>query len=443
MSEQSSQQVGSNGTDQGPQGGSLHTTPSLQSLGEVVAPLLRVPREIRNEIYKYLLYFPLPPLPGPVPAVEWNETRRLERRPSQFEDPNRNIDILRVNKQIHGEAAEFLYSVNVFLVQITTSVAQEDINSHGLSRGDPTVLYDSPWETLGYFHGDKPSRSGYETTYRKFGNFVPYSYWTFQNCPLRLKTYSYAPRDVCWCTKCVENITDQSLFPIPALRYRHLIRRIRIDVFEMGMAMQQKRQYNQEIARKLLLPFRYRLEEALKPVAESVAVEIAVASLDSEGSEEFRIETPGAYTELIETLWPLTAGPWKHTITLPVSIQQRYGHLTDSILESCNREVVITKGEERHFLNVDIDHSRYLRVRNRGIHVLDHADYFPRYAKSEPYTMHRCRRPSKDKLASKATEPTSSSSPHAEKVSKRSSRLWGSIAQGTRRIGDKIRQKVS
>ncbi|KAF3111340.1 hypothetical protein TWF102_007013 [Orbilia oligospora] len=348
MSEQSSQRVNSNA--RGPKGGSLHTTPSLQSLGEVVSPLLRVPREIRNEIYKYLLYFPLPPLPGPVPVREWDEIRRLERRPSQFEDPNRNIDILRVNKQIHAEATEFLYSVNVFLIQITTSVAQEDINGHGLSSGDPTVLY-----------------------------------WTFQNCPLRLKTYSYAPRDVCWCTK---------------------------------------------------------LEEALKPVAESVAVEIIVASLDSKGSEEFQIETPKAYAELIETLWPLTAGPWKYTITLPVSIQQRYGYLTDSILESCNREVVVTKGEENHFLKVEIDHSRYLRVRNRGIHVLDHADYFPRYAKSEPYTMHICRRPSKGKLTSKVTEPTSSS-PGAENASKRSSRLWGSIAQGTRRAGDKIRQRVS
>ncbi|KAF3137257.1 hypothetical protein TWF703_005180 [Orbilia oligospora] len=322
MSEQSSQRVNSNA--RGPKGGSLHTTPSLQSLGEVVSPLLRVPREIRNEIYKYLLYFPLPPLPGPVPVREWDEIRRLERRPSQFEDPNRNIDILRVNKQIHAEATEFLYSVNVFLIQITTSVAQEDINGHGLSSGDPTVL----------------------------------------------------------------------------------------------------------------------LEEALKPVAESVAVEIIVASLDSKGSEEFQIETPKAYAELIETLWPLTAGPWKYTITLPVSIQQRYGYLTDSILESCNREVVVTKGEENHFLKVEIDHSRYLRVRNRGIHVLDHADYFPRYAKSEPYTMHICRRPSKGKLTSKVTEPTSSS-PGAENASKRSSRLWGSIAQGTRRAGDKIRQRVS
>ncbi|KAF3187229.1 hypothetical protein TWF225_004383 [Orbilia oligospora] len=434
MSEQSSQRVNSNA--RGPKGGSLHTTPSLQSLGEVVSPLLRVPREIRNEIYKYLLYFPLPPLPGPVPVREWDEIRRLERRPSQFEDPNRNIDILRVNKQIHAEATEFLYSVNVFLIQITTSVAQEDINGHGLSSGDPTVLYDSPWETLGYFHGDK-----------KFGRFVPYSYWTFQNCPLRLKTYSYAPRDVCWCTKCVENIKDQNLFPIPALRYRHLIRRIRIDLFEMGMAMKQKKQYNQDIARKLLLPFRYRLEEALKPVAESVAVEIIVASLDSKGSEEFQIETPKAYAELIETLWPLTAGPWKYTITLPVSIQQQYGYLTDSILESCNREVVVTKGEENHFLKVDIDHSRYLRVRNRGIYVLDHANYFPRYAESEPYTMHICRRPSKGKLTSKVTEPTSSSptssAPGPENASKRSSRLWGSIAQGTRRVGDKIRQRVS
>ncbi|KAF3114281.1 hypothetical protein TWF706_008217 [Orbilia oligospora] len=269
MSEQSSQRVNSNA--RGPKGGSLHTTPSLQSLGEVVSPLLRVPREIRNEIYKYLLYFPLPPLPGPVPVREWDEIRRLERRPSQFEDPNRNIDILRVNKQIHAEATEFLYSVNVFLIQITTSVAQEDINGHGLSSGDPTVL----------------------------------------------------------------------------------------------------------------------LEEALKPVAESVAVEIIVASLDSKGSEEFQIETPKAYAELIETLWSLTAGPWKYTITLPVSIQQRYG-----------------------------------------------------YAKSEPYTMHICRRPSKGKLTSKVTEPTSSS-PGAENASKRSSRLWGSIAQGTRRAGDKIRQRVS
>ncbi|KAK6513070.1 hypothetical protein TWF506_009233 [Arthrobotrys conoides] len=350
--------------------------PSPPTIGEVVPPFLRVPREIRNEIYKYLLDFPLPPLPSPNPVGRWGDVRRFERRPSQFEDPSRNIDVLRVNKQIHDEATEFLYSVNQFLIQITTSVARQNIDSHGLSSGDPIALYDSPWETLGYFHGGK-----------EFGRFVPYSFWAFIDCPLRLKTFSYIPREVCWCTKCVENIKDQNLFPIPALRYRHLIRRIRIDVFEMGMALDQKREYNQETTRKLLLPFRYRLAEALKPFAENVAVEITVASLNVMDGEEFQIENQKMYTELVETLWPLTAGPWRYTIILPDSLRQRYGHLTDSILESCGREVVVTKEEENHFTKVDIDHSRYLRVRNRGIYVLDHADYFPMYGQS--YRMHR------------------------------------------------------
>ncbi|KAK6507844.1 hypothetical protein TWF481_006266 [Arthrobotrys musiformis] len=434
-------------------------TCNLQPNPDYIPPFLRVPREIRDEIYKYLLYFPLPSLPGPAPKNRWSTYRRLERRPSQFEDPSRNVDILRVNKQIHDEATQFLYSVNVFLVQITTGISDQDNEASRLRSGNRTVLYDSPWETLGYFIEDGGD-----------GKFIPYSYWTFRDCPLRLKTYSYAPRDVCWCRGCVEHVQDPSLFPIPAPRYRHLIRRVRIDFFETAMALAEKNDYEPEIARSLLLPFRYRLEEALKPVAEQVSVEIAVACIDPQLGFVFPIKDEKMYTQLIETMWPLTTGPWKSTITIPDKIREQYGHLTDSVLEICKREVVVTEEEKRHFVDMDVQEDLYVRVRNRGIYVLDHINYFPKYAQAESHYMRLCRRPKEDpvldptegptddptedpvgKIQNKSgkeglhMQPTLPSSPDdtAAKASRRKSRLWRGISDGTRKIGDKIRKVVS
>ncbi|KAK6337067.1 hypothetical protein TWF718_009853 [Orbilia javanica] len=422
-------------------GSNWETTASSNSTETLLPPFLRVPREIRDEIYKYLLHFPLPPLPGPAPFDRWEDGHRLERRPSQFEDPNRNIDILRVNKQIHDEAREVLYSMNVFLIQITTAIADNTGGNEYLYTGDLTALYDSPWETLGYFYGDE-----------SLGTFAPYTYWTFQNCPLRLKSYSYTPRNVCWCPKCVEKVADQDTFPIPALHYRPLIRRIRIDLFETSMAIAQLKPYKRAKARKLLLPFRYRLEAALRPAAPRVAVEIAVASLDPAIGVEFEIESEHTFTQLIETLWPLTTGPWKYKITLPDHIQRRYGHLTDTILEACSREVPITRAEEEHFKKVDIDRYRYLRVRNRGIYVLDHVDYFTVYGENASHYMHRCRCPKEENVVLTVDEPTSETAEQEPAVtppasvastpntstSRRTSRRWRGITDGTRKIKDII-----
>ncbi|KAK6529212.1 hypothetical protein TWF281_008395 [Arthrobotrys megalospora] len=393
--------------------------PIKMSTPVALPPFLRLPREVRNEIYKYLLCFPLPSLPGPAPFKKFDYPRRFERRPSQFEDPGRNIAILRVNKQIHEEAAETLYSSNTFLVQITTAPGS-DIVSHRLRSTDLTALYDSPWETLGYFSQDK-----------LIGRFVPYTYGTFVHCPLRLKSYSYMPRDVCWCSKCVEHIKESARFPVPALRYRHLIRRIRVDLFETSMA--RRGNDGDERIKRLLLPFRYRLEEALKPASEEVAVEITAATLNYENGEEFAIESEEMFSELIKTLWPLTIGPWKSTIKLPNDLQQQYGHLTESVLKKCSDETAISKKEEQHFRAVDIE-SDCLRVRNRGVYVLDIPDFFPIYGRNAHSYMELCQCPKK---------AVTSKAPESGPASRRQSRFWSGITQGTRKIRDSIKKPSS
>lgn len=69
-------------------------------------PFLSLPRELRDEIYSYVLLFgpPKEPFSIPVPL---------------FERPCLETSLIYLNKQIHDEATSVLYSRNTFPIQIT------------------------------------------------------------------------------------------------------------------------------------------------------------------------------------------------------------------------------------------------------------------------------------------------------------------------------------
>ncbi|EPS45506.1 hypothetical protein H072_538 [Dactylellina haptotyla CBS 200.50] len=310
-------------------------------------PFLRLPRELRDEIYKYFVAIPLPPVPDPI--------RRLpnEYALPPYMTPRLDVAILRVNKQIHDEASRILYSQNVFRIQFRVS----DRN------------------TLGKIIG----------RYRDNG-YVWY-----------------------WDAKVIQE-KDLEKYRVPAPRYRHLIRHIRVDFADHRVSFRDKLQPAfgmNDVARlkvrKLLMPFLFRIKdfigdeydlrrrdnvrldiniiadycdeaerrhlkyEDMKPTFDQMGIEID--HLDIEGihnaeAGEFRFGDPKYQVELIESVWPLTQGPWKYTIKLPAVLERLYGKLTEPILQKCTEATYIDGKELKRYKNVSISQACEWTVRN-------------------------------------------------------------------------------
>lgn len=102
-----------------------------------VFKFLRLPAEIREEVYRYLLVSPKPVM------VRAGWMRMYER-----EKPGLNTEILRVNQQINTEAVRILYSENVFLYRLrdprNTGSGVADIQ--GLAEDDDRSEVDTDYE---------------------------------------------------------------------------------------------------------------------------------------------------------------------------------------------------------------------------------------------------------------------------------------------------------
>ncbi|KAF3906024.1 hypothetical protein ABW21_db0205521 [Orbilia brochopaga] len=146
-------------------------------------PFLRLPREIRDEVYKYLLIF---------------DTESYERYSwSPCPGPQLYLSILRVNNLIHDEASQILDSDNIFPIHITISEINSKPNDENILRPF-RVLCDSFWEDF---------------TYKREADLAE---------PI------YYERDAGW-TRVKKISQDQAqTYPLPAPRYRNLVRRIRL-----------------------------------------------------------------------------------------------------------------------------------------------------------------------------------------------------------------------
>ncbi|KAH8661357.1 hypothetical protein BGZ60DRAFT_412939 [Tricladium varicosporioides] len=80
---------------------SLPSPPSQNESVKEIAPVLRLPLEIREQIYKYLIYPPASqPILGPHPRQLQNSIRLSQPVPA---------NVLRLNRQIHNEALPLFY----------------------------------------------------------------------------------------------------------------------------------------------------------------------------------------------------------------------------------------------------------------------------------------------------------------------------------------------
>ncbi|KAK6355522.1 hypothetical protein TWF696_004621 [Orbilia brochopaga] len=329
-------------------------------------PFLRLPRELRDEVYTYLVCFKdtTPTVPGIVQPSQ----------PDYQPIPRLNLSIFRVSKQVHEEASRVFYTRNVFPVRILTE-----------SRvvADKTyfdVWYDTPWESMIY--------SAAENT---IGTY----------CGTIWSAGSY--------------IHESKLPVTPSPRYRPLLRHVRVDVVDVRIdANRRKVEPLSEIARskvrKLLLPFTYRLQDMLSAAGAAAQVDINVFSaLVVDGPDKWRAadgnlnsELPtepvsttrsnltsdiernatdapttsihmDLYEELLSTISPLTTGPYRHTLSLPRPLAAQFGQVTPAILRDCKEKAAaeLTASERHLYKDMRISTACFWVILKGRVHAVD------------------------------------------------------------------------
>ncbi|EGX44799.1 hypothetical protein AOL_s00176g81 [Orbilia oligospora ATCC 24927] len=292
-------------------------------------PFLALPLELRNEIYKYLVYTPAQPVPYPLQL----------QNPPPYSPIFLNLSIFRVNKQVHSEATRIFYSTTTFTIRILLSDWQTLPTNTAASRSQFQVIYEDPWSEVIY-------------TYDEEGRIW---YTGFQ---------SYGPGpNVC---KFVE---DTEIESTPSPRYRGLIRHIRVDMLDTRISMRRREIYKitdqaRGRVRKILMPFAYRLQQILSGAGKDVEVEINLISqifvkecpgggngnvLRFPSNYKQTSDVLGLYKELIETTWPYTIGPWRFKLNLPQEIEQEYFGLGKEVIKWCNENDEVSEEEKAEF----------------------------------------------------------------------------------------------
>ncbi|KAK6529138.1 hypothetical protein TWF694_004351 [Orbilia ellipsospora] len=265
-----------------------------------VFPFLSLPREIRDEIYSYLLIFPSNAISFSVVEALYNENlmhaQRLEWlsaiRPIRDRPRGTDVTIFRVNKQVHDEASEVFYSKNTFPIEIFINGFSAGPEVGGMMR----ARYKAPWEDLTY----KTSESD------------PLGYFGAED-------HSEYGGDLI--------STGKAIVPFPSRRYAHLIKRVRIEVFDYNfikyiLEPEWYFGFSKLGPDRLLLPLALRLRNLLDGRNDSspLKIEIRLSSAlmmtlhrhleDLWAVEVIRAKGEQIYRELLKIAWPFTVLPW-------------------------------------------------------------------------------------------------------------------------------------
>ncbi|KAF3171308.1 hypothetical protein EYR41_010086 [Orbilia oligospora] len=294
------------------------------------SPFLALPLELRNEIYKYLLYTPAQPAPYPLQL----------RNPPPYSPISLNLSIFRVNKQIHAEATRAFYSTTTFVIRILPSDWQTSPASE-VPKTRLQIIYEDPWAEVVYTYDEKYIRGRY-TSFRSDG----------------------PGQKVC------KFVGDDEIESIPSPRYRGLIRHIRVDILDTRLdSMRYHETYKitdkaRGRVRKVLMPFAYRLQRILSDAGKDAEVEINLISQIfvkeyPGGGDKNVLRFPsnykqtsdilGPYKELIEMTWPYTIGPWRFKLNLPQEIEQEYFGLGREVIKWCNENNEVSEEEKAEF----------------------------------------------------------------------------------------------
>lgn len=164
------------------------------------------------------------------------------------------------------------------------------------------------------------------------------------------------------------HISENDEFSLPVPSYRRFIKHIRVDVVDKRVYPYSLKEYRvptimRNRVQKLLLPFVHRLSRTLGATADDATVEIKLSSLflykeelsNFQYREEAGQETLELYTELIETVWPFTTGPWEYKLDLPLEIQRQHPKLVSQVFRSCGEQYARMEGQEKKtFQTLDV-----------------------------------------------------------------------------------------
>ncbi|KAJ6259958.1 hypothetical protein Dda_5602 [Drechslerella dactyloides] len=291
---------------------------------------LALPREIRDEIYSYLVSFDNEPLvPPDTPAYTLPLFRgvNLPRR--------RGTAIFRVNKQIHDEAMRMFYSRNVFPIRIVIGGRQHA----GLNGFSLEVDCTTPWEDLRFEFVE------YGTPDRVSGRWLDESS-NYNQGSTASKTVSI-------------NEADMPIFPSP--HYRHLIRKLRVEIIDLrseGVRTRLLKRQHRLALRRVLVPFTARLRRVLADAADNVHMDINFQILDDnvipDEIDQYTSHNRHLGTQLIEIAWPLTKEQWRcGGFKAPNwTAQAAFLRLKDEVLDDINRDPGFTAQEQKELEEV-------------------------------------------------------------------------------------------
>ncbi|KAK6508995.1 hypothetical protein TWF481_003761 [Arthrobotrys musiformis] len=313
-------------------------------------PFLSLPREIRDEIYSYLVLFHHPPFR---PNLTYNPCPKFDIpvfKGVAFAPVSRGgLAILQVNKQVHREATEYFYNHNAFPIQIV-------IDGGVFNGGDDCSLLltcTTPWEDLTYEFMEsrdpelEPSRAYQPSTY-------------YNENPLDSEFVHAASRPI---------------LPLPC--YRGLIRNFNVEIIDTGrfdLAAGQSPMTPEKL-RQVLTPFTSRLRDLLEAVGDKVHMDIDLISPmfsmhESERETKFQLdeEYRWHYKQLIEIAWPLTRGSWSYNLRTPQIFEDQFvQRIKEETLELCDETPESQRDEaEMAFMGLPALTSNRVFAMNRG-----------------------------------------------------------------------------
>ncbi|KAK6343718.1 hypothetical protein TWF730_011307 [Orbilia blumenaviensis] len=317
------------------------------------SPFLRLPREIRDEIYKFLLIF------DPPARIRSADLELPD--PPKFEVVSVPNTILRVNKQIHSEAAEIFYGFNTFSVRISTL----SLPRWGVSRRlDPcTIEYTAPWETMAFNCRRAHSLEEIDDPYEPLAGYEPDNQlnlepgersitWEYEYVE-SLDSSFYADKHI-RTARIISRGEEKNILKMPAFRYHHLIRRINLDFIECAIPSILTGGHIQsaEYLRMMLFPALNRLENSLEDKGKGVEVNIVISAKrfrkdwENDVVSSWPVFTTDArlrliavqrikgYIALCRFLWPLSTMQWKSN-RISTVFDEQYPGLMEQEFERC------------------------------------------------------------------------------------------------------------
>ncbi|KAK6527473.1 hypothetical protein TWF694_004461 [Orbilia ellipsospora] len=322
-----------------------------------------LPREIRDEIYKYLLVFDTDAiLQGP---------RAEDSHPLLL---NIDLSILRVSRQIHNEAAKIFYSHNVFPIKICViaHVYRRDTQEPWTAR--VKVFYKSLWDSFNH----SLAFNDHEIT-RVYVSQLNIKYWNPQSiAQLECEPLPNDYKLEDWIE--AKEYPGIGQFCSPSPRYRHFIRRLRIEIQDNRSDEWFSDIYDHLYGIKaaavncsnILMAFLPRIRILLADVNGIPHVDIVAKHcsrpsrlfwrhIAAEGTRPPRISA-STYAEIIKTAWLLSRGRWTWTLSSPTIYNTTFPGCLHAALSDCDRSHSLNQDNfetEMRELKIEVSGTRF------------------------------------------------------------------------------------